>query len=80
MYAYPGFSYSDAYNLPVSIRKWFIKKFNKRQAEEQKNQKNQTNSNEPLNMAQKLKLQSQTKMYNNEPGKIASQFMGPVKK
>ena len=24
---YIGFSYIDAYNLPISIRKWFIKRF-----------------------------------------------------
>jgi len=24
---YIGFAWSDAYNLPISIRKWFIKRF-----------------------------------------------------
>lgn len=34
---YVGFSYDNAYNLPISIRKWFIKRFIKEISKEENN-------------------------------------------
>ena len=34
---YVGFSWTDCYGLPISIRKWFIKRFIKEISKEDKN-------------------------------------------
>lgn len=67
MYAYPGMSYWDAYEIAVPIRRWFIKTFNKRQESANKEREN---LNKPLNLAEKKRIINQQKQVN--PGFMQS--------
>ena len=48
-------SHWDVYNMPVNVRRWYIRRFNKRQEEEQK-ASNQKDPNEPLTAQEKAKM------------------------
>jgi hypothetical protein len=75
MTAYPGFSYSDAYNLSVSFRKWFIKQYNKRQESSRTSQ----DVNVPLTDKQKQKIIQQNQQHSKDPSRM-SNFMKSSKK
>ena len=76
MYAYPGVSYRDAYDMPIPIRRWFIKTFNKRQ---EKENGNNPNINKPLSPIQKNQIRNQQKAYSNDPAVLKGIFQ-PQKK
>ena len=75
MYAYPGMSFWDAYNLPISIRKWLIRTYNKRMEDANKNQSKQ---NPPSSKTGQTRMQEQYKNYSANSSKISS-FMKPQK-
>jgi hypothetical protein len=55
-YAYSGFSYWDVYYMPVPIRKYFIKQYNKRIDQAQKDaDSEQKNFSRPLSDMEKAK-------------------------
>jgi len=79
MYAYPGTSYWDAYKLPIPIRKWLIRTYNKRIEEQEKARTKQAPTNRPLNVQEKLKINQDL---GQTDGRISKpfNFMQPIKK
>ena len=66
MYAY-HMDYWSAYRLPVPIRKYLIRQYNKRM--EETNAQNNKN-NEPLNRAEKNKITAQFNQHSTQPKNI----------
>jgi hypothetical protein len=69
-YAYSGISYWDVYHMPVSVRKFFIKTFLKRQEQEQKNNGDDTST--PLTPAEKARFIQKSQQVNVDTSRFMS--------
>ena len=70
-------SYVDVYNLPIPIRRWFVRKIVEKI---EKSQGNPNTATEPLTPAQKQKMINDSSMANNTPGRTVTNPFGPTKK
>lgn len=77
MYAYQGMSYWDAYKLPVPVRKWMIRRFNKRQKEMKEKSSDTPPADRPLTMSERLKLKGQ---FEGNQSKLPKNLFSPTRK
>lgn len=78
-YAYSGMSYWDAYGLPVPVRKWLIKTWNKRQEEIEKQRQGTPSSDKPLSDAERQRFIKKAQQLHADPSHASSKFMHPVR-
>lgn len=71
-------SFWDAYGLPVPVRKYWIKRYNKHMKEQNKDS-NQPTPDKPLTEAERKKMIMQAQQMHNDPGKLARQYMQPTR-
>jgi hypothetical protein len=66
-------SHWDIYKMPLYVRKWYVRKLQKRLT------KQTSPTEKPLTNTEKKKFIEQNKQFSNEPGKMTNLFQ-PMKK
>jgi len=83
MYAFDGESWESAMKIPIAIRKWLIKRWNKQKEQEQKDQNNQPggDTSQPLTPGERMKMikNAQGVQHSEVKTPFPSDFMGPTR-